>query len=94
METCLCTEKATRVLLAGILLFLNAWLARSVFELQIIIYRRQKCAKLFSPKNFPTECPNGAGGKGTPLSVSETNNPMYDMTGRDVADWMVKTTDR
>jgi len=42
---------------------------------------------------FP-ECPNGAGGEGTLLSVSETNNPMYDMTGRDVADWMVKTTDR
>nr|CAB3219608.1 ATP-binding cassette sub-family A member 1-like [Phallusia mammillata] len=40
------------------------------------------------------ECPVGAGGEPTERMISETRNPMYNMTGRNVADWMVKTTDR
>lgn len=39
-------------------------------------------------------CNEGAGGEPTPELVTSTTNKLYNMTGRDTSDWLVKTTDR
>ncbi|XP_039258702.2 phospholipid-transporting ATPase ABCA1-like isoform X1 [Styela clava] len=40
------------------------------------------------------ECPLGAGGSETPYLKTNTTDTVYNMTERNVADWLVKTTDR
>ncbi|XP_076811813.1 phospholipid-transporting ATPase ABCA1-like isoform X2 [Clavelina lepadiformis] len=40
------------------------------------------------------ECVNGAGGEPTPRALTETSDWMYNMTGRNLSDWLVKTVDR
>uniref|UniRef100_H2YX22 ABC transporter domain-containing protein n=1 Tax=Ciona savignyi TaxID=51511 RepID=H2YX22_CIOSA len=37
------------------------------------------------------ECPVGTGGAPTPRIITRTSNPMYNMTQRNLSDWLVKT---
>nr|XP_026691296.1 ATP-binding cassette sub-family A member 1-like [Ciona intestinalis] len=39
------------------------------------------------------ECPSGTGGSPTPRIVTQTSNPMYNMTQRNISDWLVKTVE-
>ena len=40
------------------------------------------------------ECPFGAGGLPTPRVQTQTSDWLYDMTGRNLSDWLVKTVDK
>ena len=61
--------------------------ARAKFHLSsfVIVHRRSL---------FFLVCPDGAGGLPTSRLTSQTSDWLYNMTGRNVSDWLVKTVDR
>ena len=43
---------------------------------------------------FFADCPEGAGGSPTSRVLTQTSDSLYNMTQRNLSDWLVKTVDR